>query len=83
MENVNGQKTLKLVSWRDHFKPHQNFGKSGKNLAHSIFFKILTFLKKILWAEFLPDFQNVGIKIFRKAISLKKIYTEKKNGHKE
>ena len=30
-------------------------------------------LKKLLWPEFLTDFQNVGIKIFRKASSLIKI----------
>ena len=33
-------------------------------------------LKKLLWTEFLTDFQNIGIKIFRKARRLIKKYSK-------
>ena len=33
--------------------------------------------KKLLWTEFLTDFQNIGIKIFRKARRLIKKYSKK------
>ena len=37
---------------------------------------ILTLIKELLWTEFLTDFQNVGIKIFREASSLNKKYSK-------
>ena len=35
-----------------------------------------TFKKKLLWTEFLTDFQNIGIKIFKKARRLIKKYSK-------
>ena len=71
------------------------FWKYVKNSGHSNFFKCGLFIdqfsanrfihvpasKELFWTEFLTDFQNVGIKIFRKARGLiKKIFKNFRRG---